>query len=638
MTDETERTDPIAAKDINLVSAMTTEVEYDEALFANVIVRCSNIATDYGKRNTLMKRMEDIFLMRWREEGAIKSKIKGTKITLHPGPRNEIQGYVRLLASTDPEFSIPKGLLQPEAVKSSELLERAAQHTWKAAGGIRTDPVHLDLLRSAAIFGEIQVTLTDTKAYYDMMAEPKMKRSAAEIKRAERIMNTTPYLFEPINPMYGYPVWDQFGLREYFSEKEMTKGEVVAIYGRPAELYFGDQYDATERVTLRDYWDLRWHIVYVSSDKVRGGGSGTPLMFYEHGLEEIPIVCTLVEGSRLFSKTEDQRNPCLYTYYKSGLWNRANLSLTVMFSNLFFLGAHPQFIFTQGQPDQMFDVNTDTPGNTMILPPGSTWRPVGDMGVIDKSMMDLYELTRQLEEESTMYKQALGQPLGGDAPFSMVALLSAQGRLPLALAKKKGEWAIAECVRLAFSLMKRQNRTFKYSDGLDDPIELTPEDIPENLRIECTLDVAHPRDMKDDTATAVALADKGLASAEWIRENVLRIGQPQEMRYQIMAEMAFSTEYRIYVEDMIRQAKIKEQMERQIAEQMSNPQQPPPPEGGGGGGQGQTQVQVPPPQPGGAIEATMDPSVQRAQPGALEPAPPKGLPTQQVIAEEGAEQ
>jgi len=632
MKDDVERSDPIAAKDINLVSAFVTKVEYDQDIFDNTVVRCGNIARDYSQRNTLMRKMQDIYLMKWREEGKVKTAIKGAKLTLHPGPRNEIQGYVRLLASTEPEFSIPKGLLQPDAVKSSELLERAARHTWKAAGGVRTDPVHLDILRSAAIFGEIQVALIDTQAYYEQMALPQMERSVAEIKRAERIMNTTPYLFEPINPLYGYPVWDQFGLREYFSEKEMTKGEVVAAYGKPAELYFGNGYNATDKVTLRDYWDLRWHIVFVSSDKVKGGGGGAPLMFYEHDLEEIPIICTLVEGSRLFSKTEEQRNPFLFTYYKSGLWNRANLMLTVMFSNAFYLGAHPQNIFKQGQPDQMFSIDTSTPGNTMVLPPGSDWRPVGDMGVIDQSLMDLFEITRQLEEESTMYKQALGQPLSGDAPFSMVALLSAQGRLPLALAKKKGEWGIGECIRLAFSLMKRNGRSFKYSDGLDEPIELTPDDIPENLRIEAMLDVAHPRDMKDDTATAVALADKGLASNEWIRENVLKIGQPQEMRYQIMAEMAFSTEYRIYVEDMIRQAKIREQMERQIADQAMNPQQTPV-EGGGGAPAPQ---QEPPPQPG-AIEAGMNPNVERAQPGAMEPAPPKGMPTQQVIAEEGAE-
>jgi hypothetical protein len=625
MADELVVQEPLLITDINLVEA-PNGVQYDENVFQSAVVRASAIATDYTQKMNLLKEMEDIWLMKWQEKGSVAAKMgKHSKMTIHPGPRNEISGYVRLLASTQPEFSIPKGLLQPNAVQSSEMIERAAKHIWQAAGNIRNDPVHLDLLRSAAIFGEVHIMLIDTKEHHRMMSEAN--RSPAEVARAKRVMDLVPYLYDVVSPRFGYPMWDQFGLREYFSEREMTKAEVVARFGEKARIYFGDGYNPTDPVTLRDWWDLRWHIVWVLEGKAKGGGSGMPLLFAEHKLPELPIVCTMVEGSRLFPAPRDQSNPFLYTYNQSGLWKRANLALSVMYTNLFILGANPQSIFKQGAPGQKVEIKPEVPGGMMVLPPNSDWRPVGDMGVIDPSLVDMFRLAVELEEESTLYKQAMGAPLGKNAAYSMVALLSAQGRLPLSLAKQKGEWAIAECIRLGLSLMKHNSRDFEFADGLDQPITLKADQIPANLQIECKLEVAAPRDMREDTATAVALADKNLASNEWIQENVLRIGQPMEMRYQIMAENAYDTHYAMYVKDLIQQAKMKEEMQKQMYARMSqqmagmpvDPSTSGMPEEEGMPMQSRTRGGRSTSQIPRSIENTMRPEVQRAQPGAIEP-------------------
>ena len=552
--------------------------DFDLTILEDVQKDTTQLVADHSGRDKVAKEMEDLYLLNWKEAAAVRRKIKGRKITLHPGPRNAIMGYVRLLAATDPNFTIPRNVLDMDQVEHADMLEKACLHIWKASGMIRTDPTHYDVLRSAAIYGEIQASLIDTADYLEKM---RQNGTPAEIARAERITDLTPFTFDVTNPRKGYPVWDTFGLTQYYSKRKKRNQNLITEYGQDAEDAFGTDLRPYDWSVEHSWWDFKYHIVWIE-------GQETPVVFHEHGLKEIPVVCTLVEGSRLFDDPSDQRNPFLYTYYKSGLWNRANLALTVMYSNIFQLGANPLFIFEQAQADQSFHIDASVPGGALVVPPGAKWYPVQSKGVIDPSIKTGYDISLGLEEESTLYKQSLGQPLGPTSAYAMVSLLSQSGRLPLVLSQKKAQWAIGELVRMALMKMKRSNRGFE-TESLGQSINITPDMIPDNLQVECALDIAQPQDSLQNANVAAILDEKGLASKVWIQENILGIGQTKEMNKDILSERSYMLHYEDYVKTLLREFTMREQMDEML---MANIEQM---MGGGGqqplGGEDNGQVQ-----------------------------------------------
>lgn len=525
--------------------------DFDKDIVESVQTDTTQLVADHKGRDKVAMEMENLYLLNWKEAAAVRRKIKGRKITLHPGPRNAIVGYVRLLASTDPQFTIPRNVLDMDKVQHADMLEKAALHIWNASGLIRNDPTHYDILRSAAIYGEIQASVIDTADYLAKVSE---NGTDAEIYQAEQMEAMTPFTYDVTNPRKGYPVWSTYGLTQYYSKRKKRNQNLLTEYGQDAKDAFGTNLRPYDWTVEHSWWDLKYHIVWME-------GHEMPVVFHEHGLKEIPIICTLVEGSRLFDDPSDQRNPFLYTYYKSGLWNRANLALTVMYSNIFQLGANPLFVFEQAQADQKFYIDSSVPGGAIIVPPQAKWYPVQSKGVIDPSIKVGYDISLGLEEESTMYKQTMGQPLGPTSAYAMVSLLSQSGRLPLVLAQKKAQWAIGELVRMSFMKMKRSSRSFD-TESLGQTIKVTPDIIPENLQVECKLDIAQPQDALQNANVAAILDEKGLASKVWIQENILGIGQTKEMNKDILSERSYMLHYEDYVKTLLREFAMREEMDK----------------------------------------------------------------------------
>lgn len=598
--------------------------DFDLGVLNNVQKDSVDLVSDHSGRDALALEMENLYLLNWKESAAIKRKIKGRKLTIHPGPRNAVVGYVRLLAATDPNFTIPRNVLDMAQVENADMLEKAALHMWKASGLVRNDPTHYDILRSAAIYGEIQAQVIDTADYLDKM---NANGTDAEITRAKNIADLTPFTYDVFNPRKGYPIWDTFGLTNHYSKRKKRLGSLATEYGEDADEAFGTKYNPYDWEIEHSWWDMRYHIVWVEKFE-------TPLIFHEHGLKEIPIVATLVEGSRLFDDPSDQRNPFLYSYYKSGLWNRANLALTVMYSNIFQLGANPLFIFKQASPDQKFHIDSSVPGGVMVLPPGSDWYPVSSMGVIDPALKVGYDISVGLEEESTIYKQSLGQPVGPNAAYAMVSLLSQSGRLPLVLSQKKAQWAIGDLVRMSFMKLKSSNRTFE-TESLGQSIKVKPDMIPDNLQVECELDIAQPQDALQNANVASILDEKGLASKVWIQENILGIGQTKDMNRDILSERSYMLHYENYVKTLLRQFDMQEEMDRLLMDNMSQMMSPQG-EGSMVGGEGDGQVQQVLPQQQrrepvvqGMPQEMLGPPTQAAKEGSAQPPLPPMPPEKQ---------
>jgi len=74
-----------------------------------------------------------------------------------------------------------------------------------------------------------------------------------------------------------------------------------------------------------------------------------------------------VDGSGLFDKPEDQTQPLLYSIYKSGIWKAQNLSMTILYTTIFGMGASPMFIHTSPGSDEnkKLELNFDVPGGVV---------------------------------------------------------------------------------------------------------------------------------------------------------------------------------------------------------------------------------------------------------------------------------
>lgn len=570
----------------------------------------SDLKMRYGERDAMYDDMEDIFLCRWDEEGQVSDVYENTKITISPNARNQALGAIRLLTASDPEFSMPIDENEIGA-EISEDVEKWCAIVWDAAGRISGDPIHYDVVRSGVLFSEINIGITSTK---DLLTATRGNESKASKARIKQIAAMTPYLFEVYDPRTCYPDFDNLGMKAFYREYDTLVRNIRDQFGDEAIAGIKDKnltdYDT---VTVCDFWDTVYRQVWIK-------GEDDCLIQDEHGLPFIPRVSQIVEGTRLFEEEEDQRQPFLYTLWKTGLWKRENLAYTVMWTNIFAIGANPLFIHEQGTADAMVDYDFDVPGGIARVPPGSKFGPMLNKGVIDPSLQYGIEMNEKLVTESTIFKQTLGEPLGANAPFSMVALLAQNGRLPLITTQRKASWAIADAMKIALMWTKEEKGASKvvYAGS---SVDLDPTSLPENFELEAKLDVAMPQDklQQANIAGMLASGERPIMPKRWVREELLGEGQSEALQQEIWTEEAADLMFQMYAQDLLQKQQMAQQMQMQ---QMTQQMQGPPP------GQGQPMPpQGPPPEqepPPGQQMQGLPPEM--AQQGAQPPQQPMNEP------------
>lgn len=532
--------------------------------FQEIKTRAEDLQGSFSERNQQYDEFEDMFFLNWKEEAKVKRSIENVKVTLSPDPRNKVIGATRLLIASDPVFSVPGELNDPDAQSESENLEKFAQRMWQAAGKVAGSPVHYDLALSAELYGEVHLAIISTKDILDAA----QGRSPAHIARAERVYRRTPYLFEAWNPKDCFTEFDGMGLTTHFRRTITTKRHVWNEFGDNAVHITGKGH---EECVHCEWWDLENHLVWVEGFD--------PVLNEQHGLSYIPIICAVTDGSTsLFHKPEEQRQPFLYGVSKSGLWNRQNLSLTVMFTLLHGLGANPMFLYEANEPEKELNIDWDVAGGYAVIEQGENFTPLAKQ-IIDPNLWNSMEVADNLTAESTIYEQTLGEPLGKNAPYSMVALLSQAGRLPLVSPQRILGWAIGSAVEIAIKWLKEGNETAAARYG-GEVLELNPDQIPDDFEIEAMLDVSLPQDdlQAANVANQLTEGDDPLVSQEWVLKNVLKVEQPSEMRSQIWREKAGSLRFMQYIAHQLAmvQAKMQQAMTPPVPPQQVPPEQPPP--------------------------------------------------------------
>ena len=576
-----------------------------------------DLVNDYASQKEMMEDIDKMFFMEWED----KPKGREFKFTTSPSARNALLGAIRLMTSTEQIFNVPYDKNRKEAKEPSEKIEKLCKTVWYHSGRFRGVPLEQPAIESLLRYGMMCLAITDTKDLQKMF--DNKGASKAQKQQVERLVNSTPYLIEAWDPKGVYPEWGRFGLNSVYRTVQMTIAEVIDQFGESAvnKIITLKNYTPNEIVTYADYWDLEKHMAWISSTASEGESivAGDPIVDDYHDLPCIPIIVQTSEGSYIDAEREYQSIPFLYTLLKGDLWERQNLELTYLYTNMFNMAANATYLYQTIGEDEL-DIDYSIPGGVIKLRPGEQYQQL-QKDVINKDMLQGLQIADKLIEESTIFRQALGGMggLGANAAFSTVSLLHQVGRLPLVSPQKRGGWGIGTAMEMMFEMMKdsKTKRTLKTKEGI---MEFDPSEIPDDLIIEARLEVDLPQDQMNQANIAHLVTQAGLASRRWAREKILNIGQSDEMDKEIWDDQAAAQEYQRILANFMR-----EQMMREQAMQAQGQGQPP---------QGMPPQQQGPPMrgmasPGSAMQAQagLTPS---QRPG-TRPAPPmgEGMPLQE---------
>jgi len=491
--------------------------------FDDIRAKAMSIKDGFGERDALYEDVDEAYLLK---EVDLPS-YAWIKKTISPDARNKTIGAVRLLTAADPKWKVPrdknKDSLDEEVASN---VEKAAEMIWNHAGKMRKQPIHYTATLSAMLYGQIDIAIADMREVLKDEKNPVRKR------RMERLANRSPLHFEVLSPRTCYPIYDAFGLASHFTYREMKVIDVISRWGSAAEEQLASK-KKTEVVNYCEYWDDEIHAVWIDGQK-------EPLAFKPHELPVIPIASAIIEGGELFEEPEYQRQPFLYTMLKSHLHERQSLMLTLMYSNVFSTGANPTQVYKTNDISKSLDVDYEVPGGLVKILPNEDLRPM-EKQVIDPALRELYQVAEGKADESTMYSQTLGEPLGGNAPFSMVSLLSQAGRLPLVPYQRMLSAVISDAMIVGLDLL-RHNGGGKFAVGpADTGIELDLSTVPEDIEITASLEIDLPQDEFTQARIAMEVVKSGLVSKERARDKYLGIGQSDDEDRQIWNERYMDT-------------------------------------------------------------------------------------------------
>lgn len=433
------------------------------------------------------------------------------KKTISPAPRNALNGMTRIMGGGEPKWHVPPELNTDAVEDLSSKLERLASSTWTGSCRVQRKMVHKEAVLSAGMYSLVNIAVKSTK-------QLQAKAAQQFQKRAENAARRTPVLFEVLPARACYPEFDSLGLSGHLQFKKARAGALIAAYGTVAEEALAGK-KSSELVDVSEWWDENNYAVWL-------GEAGEQLTLEENPYTRVPIAAVVCEGSELFQRTgQQQYQPLLYGLWKSGGWKRENLGLTVAATMVFSIGANMQLIYETDELEGNIDVDYSIPGGVWKIRRGDKVYPLSK-NVIDPSLLTLMQKLDQIDEESTLFKQALGQPLGGNAPFSMVSLLSQSGRLPLVPYKQALDFCLGDAMQIAMEITREDG----IPDGMGDTkgkIELDAAEIPEFFEIECDVQIDMPQDERQNAMIAIQLAggDQPILSKETAAKRFLGIDQ-----------------------------------------------------------------------------------------------------------------
>lgn len=500
--------------------------QFDQGSFDKMKELSEDLMSDFRERDVMLDEMLQYWTMNWLHP--IPKDTNQTAVTYDTDMTNRLMGAHRLLTATEPEFSVPTDTNNPEAMNIASPIEKAAKMMWKASGKSRGMPIEKDLVLAALMTGSVDILLTNL-IDEDSPDDPDV--DSVSHWRRKTLEEKTPIFFEPTNPRHGYPLRAKYGLQAYVRSYETSVAKFREEWSDVDTLPFLTGMKPSDKIRVRDGINEFVRYAWLDGDKY-------PFYAAENKNGIVPVVSQITEGSLLFGGATLNARPFLYTAHKSNLPMRKSLALTAIFSIIKAIATSATWkhINPKGNPDKGLTVKMVGPLSVFELDNDEDIVPILAKGAIDPAVLTALEIANQQIAESTIYSQALGEPLGANAPFSMVALLHQAGRLPLTAPKVLTGWAIASAMELAFLWIKATGKDLTLST-MQQSVEIKTSEIPINLQFEAKLEIDLPQDVREVASVVGAFAGK--VSNRWIRENLMKgVGQSEAMQEEVWGEQA----------------------------------------------------------------------------------------------------
>jgi hypothetical protein len=513
----------------------------EQSEFNKIKTRSATLKTNASALETMQEEIEDMYWLEDVDAGGKSGRdTSDIKLTYDPSPQNKVDGVVRLISTSEPIVRVTN------AGDAGDMLEKKFKNMINASQKLKLGRLEIDLVRSAVLYGECHMLIKNVADLQNIKG-----LSDIQLARLERLATKTSHIFEAVSPRGGYPVYGDYGLDAYYRYYETTVSEYKSRWGETAIGSIGSKKDE-DKIIVNDWWDLKMRSVWVE-------GQSEPTIFAEHGLIDIPVVIKLADGSELFDEIEHRRKPFLYGVWKSGLWKRKNLVLTAIMTSMFERGTGI-LLAVEGNENPI-TVNYHGAVRTIEVEKDTKINPIDDKAY-DPQMAQMLGQLDQLITESTIFNQTLGQPIGGNAAFSTVALLSQSGRLPLTSSQDAVSETFQDALEIAARWIKRENPNPKFLDAAD---------IPDDYDLEVKLEVKLPQDMVRAAQTAMQL--RGFIPDEWLYQNLMQITDVNATKKNLISEQTTNALIATKIQQMVEQAKAAAQQQMQPQQQMPDPGQ-----------------------------------------------------------------
>lgn len=456
-------------------------------------------ASNGGKLLEMYARYLEIYFM----DGMETPKNAGVdkddwKLTTSPSGRNAVIGMVRLLNTSELRVTVnSKG----EKHRNSDKIEAGLKEMLRVSGRFHRARIEKDANLSAVLFGPV---VLQTERVDDLK---KVHKSDLLRKRVEKIADLTPFLLRALPADQSFGGWGEFGLLRHLRKYKMKGDALTERWGVEAS--------ATKEYTVWDSIDLNNRVVWADGIKDN-------LLAQRHGMDDLNIAVRYAGGSSLFTEPARHIQSFLYAHAKGEWDKRENLFWTYLFTAIFIQGLPgPLLVFDPESVNSQTKIEVDFTGGVRKIVGKAT--PV-EFPVIDRNVLEVKRMMDEVDAESTIYKQTLGQNIAGST-FSGMAMLSSSGLLPLQDPKEAVSTAFADSFEHILCRIK--------NEGISHRV-LSANDIPDEYEVSVSLEPKLPQDTLRNAQTAEGLGDT--VSDEWKQENLLQVTDTKAMQKQIMKE------------------------------------------------------------------------------------------------------
>lgn len=454
----------------------------------------------FATRDKMLQRYKEIYFMDNMEKPRnAEIDDRDWKLTPSPASRNKVIGLQRLLNTSEVQVKIENAERDGD-----DAIETGLKNILRVSGEGRRARIESDASLSSVLYGSVTMYAESIADLLTIKTLPEYRKQHLKKQQLR-----SPFLLRMINPQESYPDWDEDMLICHTWKYKIRGAALRSRWG------VKDAKDNTE-YTIYDTFTAEHHVVWADGQK-------DEIFAAEHGLGCLPIFVAYSGGSDLFNKPDEQQQAFLYAIAKGDIDKRENSMLTTVFTNIHQRGTAGPLIAIDPDtvhPDQ--EIAVSYVGGMRYIKAKANQV---DEKIIDPVIFQAKNLLDELSGQSTIYSQTLGENIGGNVPFSSLAMLSNSGKLPLVDSQRAIEHVLTE----AFNHILYRIRT----EGIENDA-IKPTDITEDLRVEVSLQAKLPQDSLRNAQVAQSLG--GLVSEQWKRQELLQVGDNEAMDRQVMKE------------------------------------------------------------------------------------------------------